>query len=60
MEKPEDLNVDEFTVLKNHTNVVFFGIRALQPDPAEADELLKKFKAYPYAKRKFPPAMDPR
>ena len=59
MEKPEDLNEDEFTVLKNHTNVVFFGIRALQPDPAEADELLKKFKAYPYAKRKSPPAMDP-
>jgi hypothetical protein len=58
MEKPDDLDEDEFTVLDNHTNVVFFGIRALQPDPAEADAMLNKFRAYPYVDRKSPPALE--
>ncbi len=58
MEAPADLDEDEFVVLENHTNVVFFGIRALQKDPVEADAMLQKIRAYPYAERANPPEMD--
>lgn len=58
MEKPIDLDETEFTVVQNHTNVVFLGIRALQPDPAEADAMLHKFRTYSYAKRENPPALE--
>lgn len=51
---PEDLNEEEFVVVRNPTNVVFIGIRALQPDPAEADAMLHKFATYPYAERANP------
>jgi hypothetical protein len=35
--------------VQNTTRDVFVGIRALQPDPAESDAFLKKFKIYPYS-----------
>jgi len=58
MEKPADLDEAEFTIVRNHSNVVFLGIRALQPDPAEADAMLRKFRTYSYAKRDNPPALE--
>jgi hypothetical protein len=35
---------------------VFFGFRALDPDPAKAEALIKGVKIYPYAQRANPPA----
>ncbi len=57
MDAPSDLNVDEYTVVNNSTNVVFLGIRALQPDPVAADAMLQEFKTYAYAKRANPPIL---
>ncbi|MCP4005995.1 MAG: DUF1254 domain-containing protein [bacterium] len=54
MDEPAGLDEEEFVVVRNPTNVVFFGIRALQPDPVEADTMLHEFATYPYADRSNP------
>ena len=51
MELPEGMPEGKFMVINNPTNIVFLGIRALQPDPAEADAMLRKFNIYPYSER---------
>lgn len=53
-EEPAGLDGSAYTIVRNPTNVVFLGIRALQPDPAEADAMLRQFKTYPYAERENP------
>jgi len=51
MNLPEGVGKEKYTVVNNPTNVVFLGIRALQPDPAEAEAMLRKFNIYPYSER---------
>lgn len=51
MKAPEGYDKDKFVIVQNTTRDVFFGIRALQPDPKEADVFLKKFKIYPYSEK---------
>lgn len=51
---PNGLDANEYTVIRNGSNIVFLGIRALMPDPAEADQLLSSFRIFPYAKRANP------
>jgi hypothetical protein len=51
---PDDVKKGEYTIIHNPTNIVFLGIRALQKDPAEADAMLRKFKAYPFSERVAP------
>ncbi len=46
---PDGLDTDEYTVIRNGSNIAFFGIRALMPDPAEADQLLSSFRIFPPA-----------
>lgn len=55
MEAPKGVSEEEYTVVNNPTNIVFFGIRALQADPAEADAMLRKFSVYPYSERNSNP-----
>ncbi len=50
MESPKGVSEEKYTIVNNPTNIVFFGIRALQPDPIEAVAMLKKFKIFPYSK----------
>jgi hypothetical protein len=50
-ELPDGASNKKYTVINNPTNIVFLGIRALQPDPAEADAMLRKFNIYAYSKR---------
>ena len=57
MKKPADLNEDEYQVVQNLTNVILFGVRALQPDAAKADAFLRSFKAYPHSERANPKQM---
>ena len=52
--EPASVDAGEYTVLRNPTNIAFFGIRALQADPAEADAMLNQFRIYPYAERANP------
>jgi len=54
MEVPEGVDEKQYHIVKNPTNVVFFGIRALQADAAEADAMIKKFKIYSYSQRSNP------
>lgn len=58
MKKPAGVD-GKYGVVRNSTNIVFIAVRALQPDPKEADAFLRKFHAYPYAKRANPPKLDP-
>ena len=58
MEIPKGLNQKEYTLVRNKTNSVFVGVRALSPDPKEADELLGKLVAYPYDSRSNPKIND--
>ena len=51
---PDGLDTKEYTVIRNGSNIAFFGIRALMPDPAEADQLLSSFRIFPYAERANP------
>ena len=51
MEAPKGIDKEQYRIIRNHTNIAFFGIRALQPDPAEADAMLRKFNIYAYSKR---------
>ena len=51
---PDGLDTNEYTVIRNGSNIAFLGIRALMPDPAEADQLLSSFRIFPYAKRANP------
>jgi hypothetical protein len=51
---PDGLDTSENTVIRNGSNIAFLGIRALMPDPAEADQLLSSFRIFPYAKRANP------
>ena len=51
MESPEGVSEEKYTIVNNPTNIVFLGIRALQPDPAEADTMLRKFNIFPYSER---------
>ncbi len=55
MAAPQGLDSGKFRVVQNLTNVVFIAIRALQPDPADADTFLRKVKIYPYDKRDSDP-----
>ena len=55
MELPKGLDESKYTVVRNTTNTVYFGIRALQPDPVEADAFLAKFEIYPYSERNEAP-----
>lgn len=55
MEVPKGLDESKYTVVRNKTNTVYFGIRALQPDAAAADAFLAKFEIYPYAERNNAP-----
>ena len=55
MKEPADLKTGTYTVLRNPTNIVFFGIRALQADPDEADAMLREFNIYPFEQRNNPP-----
>ena len=54
MAVPNGLDTNEYTVIRNGSNIAFFGIRALMPDPAEADQLLSSFRIFPYAERANP------
>jgi len=54
MQAPANYDKDEYILVQNTTRSVFMGIRALQPDPAEADAFLKKFRSYPYAEAENP------
>ena len=49
MKAPEGYDKNKFVIVQNTTRDTFVGIRALQPDPKEADVFLKKFKVYPYS-----------
>lgn len=51
MELPKGVDKDKYRIVNNPTNIVFFGIRALQADAAEADAMLQKFNLYAYSKR---------
>ncbi len=57
MKAPENYDRNKYVLVQNKTKDVFFGIRALQADPEEADKFLKKFKIYPYSKVGNPPEM---
>jgi len=57
MDAPEGYDESKYTLVQNTTRDVFFGIRALQADPAEADAFLKKFRIYPYSEASNPPNM---
>lgn len=52
---PKGLKKGEFRLVENPTQVVMLGIRALQPDPTEAEAFLRTFKIYPYSERSNPP-----
>jgi len=54
MEVPEGIDRDQYTVIQNSSNIAFLGIRALMPDPAEADEFLSNFRIFPYSERSNP------
>ena len=54
VDAPSDVEGTGYAIVRNPTNVVFFGIRALQTDPAEADAMLRRFRIYPYAQRAEP------
>ena len=54
MTVPGDANPDEYIVVNNPSNIVYFGIRALQPDPEAADALLRSFNIYSYTDRENP------
>jgi hypothetical protein len=58
MDAPADYDKNEFTIVQNTTRDAFVGIRALQPDPKEADIFLKKFKVYPYSEINNNPVTD--
>jgi len=58
MEAPEGYDENKFVIVQNTTRDVFVGIRALQPDPKEADIFLKKFKVYPYSEIANNPQTD--
>ena len=58
VEVPADLDESEFVVVRNSTNIVFLGIRALQADPEEAQAMLNKFQTYPYADRANPKKLE--
>ena len=58
MDLPADVNTSEYAVINNPTNIVYFGIRALQPDPQAADALLRSFNIYSYAERYNPPTQE--
>jgi hypothetical protein len=55
MELPAGVDAGDYTVIHNPSNIVYFGIRALQPDPKAADALLHSFNIYSYADRNNPP-----
>ena len=55
MEEPADLDRARYRVVRNPTNIVFIGIRALQLDPAEAQAMLQRFVIHPYDQREDPP-----
>ena len=55
MEQPAGVDTEEYTVIQNPSNIVYFGIRALQPDPKAADALLRAFNIYSYSDRVDPP-----
>lgn len=46
---PDGLDPNEYTVVRNGSNITFLGIRALMPDPVEADQLLSSFRIFSYA-----------
>ena len=52
MKAPADYDQSKYTLVQNTTRDVFIGIRALQPDAAEADAFIKKFRIYPYSEAK--------
>ena len=58
MAKPANLNEDEYEVVRNATNIVFIGVRGLQPDPEEADAFLRSFHTYPYKNHTNPPKLE--
>lgn len=45
-----------YRILTSTTVNFFFGLRALDPDPAKAMALVKQVRVYPYARRASPPA----
>lgn len=55
MKAPKGYDKNKFVIVQNTTRDVFFGIRALQKDPKEADIFLKKFRIYPYSEMKNNP-----
>jgi len=55
MEAPKGYDKEKFVMVQNTTRDVFVGIRALQPDPKEADVFLKKFEIFPYSEIKNNP-----
>ncbi len=57
MDKPAELKEVDYAVVRNPTNIVFIGVRGLQPDPAEADAFLRKFLTYPYKNRAKPESL---
>ena len=40
---PDGLDTNEYTVIRNGSNIAFFGIRALMPDPARGGSAVIKF-----------------
>lgn len=58
MKAPKGYDKKKFIIVQNTTRDMFIGIRALQPDPAEADAFLKKFKFYPYSEINNNPKTD--
>jgi hypothetical protein len=51
-----DIQAEGYRVFRSPTVNIFVGTRALDPDPAKADEWIKQLRLYPYSKRNDPPA----
>ena len=54
MQAPVGYDMSKYTIINSPTNVTFLGVRALMPDPDEANAFLAKFKIYPYSERENP------
>ncbi len=52
----KDFKAEGYFVVPCNTMNIFFGFRALDPDPKKAEELVNGVKIYPYDQRANPPA----
>ncbi len=52
----KDFKAAGYYVIPSNMMNIFFGFRALDPDPAKAEALIKGVKIYPYAQRANPSA----